>query len=90
MKTPELIVTNADICTMDPLAPRVAALAVTNGRISALGTAAEIAALAGPSTRTVDAGGRLVLPGFQDTHTHLQDSGYDHSKRAPAGIYGAG
>ena len=28
MKTPELIVINADICTMDPLAPRVAALAV--------------------------------------------------------------
>lgn len=82
MKTPELIVTNADICTMDPLAPRVAALAVTNGRISALGTVAEIAALAGPSTRTVDAGGRLVLPGFQDTHIHLQDSGYDHSKSA--------
>ena len=82
MKTPELIVTNADICTMDPLAPRVAALAVTNGRISALGTVAEIAALAGPSTRIVDAGGRLVLPGFQDTHIHLQDSGYDHSKSA--------
>ena len=37
LKTPELIVTNADICTMDPLAPRVAALAVTDGRISALG-----------------------------------------------------
>ncbi len=84
MKTPELIVTNADICTMDPLAPRVAALAVTNGRVSALGTAAEIAALAGPSTRIIDAGGRLVLPGFQDTHIHLQDSGYDHSKSASA------
>ena len=82
LNPPELIVTNADICTMDPLTPRVAALAVTNGRVSALGTDAEIAALAGPSTRVVDAGGRLVLPGFQDTHIHLQDSGYDHSKSA--------
>ncbi|MGB8313087.1 MAG: amidohydrolase [Aestuariivirga sp.] len=82
MIAPDLIVVNADICTMDPLTPRVAALAITHGRISALGTTAEIAALAGKSTLLIDAGWRLILPGFQDTHIHLQDGGYVHSRSA--------
>ena len=82
MIAPELIITNADVYTMDPLTPRAAALAVTNGRVSALGSVAEISALAGISTCIIDAGGRLVLPGFQDTHIHLQDGGYDHSQSA--------
>ena len=82
MNTPELIVVNADIYTMDPLLPRVAALAIIDGRVSTLGTVAEISALAGKSTRVIDAGGRMVLPGFQDTHIHLQDGGYDHSQSA--------
>jgi predicted amidohydrolase YtcJ len=73
--TPDLIVYNADIRTMDPLRPRVRALAATGGRIVALGEDSEIRALANGRTRKVDAGGRLVLPGFQDTHIHLQDSG---------------
>jgi predicted amidohydrolase YtcJ len=83
---PELIIINADIYTMDPLAPRAAALAVTNGRVSALGTINQMKALAGKSTRLIDAGRRMVLPGFQDTHIHLQDGGYDHSQSAPPSI----
>ena len=61
MPAPDLIIVNADIVTMDPLTPRAEALAVAAGRIAALGRSAEIAALAGPDTRIVDAGGRLVL-----------------------------
>lgn len=82
MAQPDLIVVNADIVTMDPLMPRAAALAATGGKVSALGSTAEIRALAGASTRIVDAGGRLVLPGFQDTHIHLQDSGYHYGMTA--------
>ena len=82
MTSPDLIVINGNICTMDALTPRVAALAVTSGRISALGSDEEIKTLATRSTRVVDAGGRLVLPGFQDTHIHLQDSGFDRSQSA--------
>jgi predicted amidohydrolase YtcJ len=81
---PELIITNADIYTMDPLTPRVAALAVTNGRVSALDSEAEISALAGKSTRFIDAGGRMVLPGFQDTHIHLQDGAMITAKAPPS------
>lgn len=72
---PELIVVNADIRSMDPLRPRASAIAVKDGRILALGSDDEIHTLANGITRTVDAGGRLMLPGFQDTHIHLQDSG---------------
>jgi predicted amidohydrolase YtcJ len=73
----ELVLLNADIRTMDPLRPRAAAMAVGQGRVVALGENQEIRALANGRTKVLDAGGRLVLPGFQDTHIHLQDSGTD-------------
>lgn len=73
--TPDLILINADIRTMDPLKSRVEALASRNGRVVAVGTTHEIKALAGKNARVIDAGGRLVLPGFQDTHIHMQDGG---------------
>lgn len=82
MTEAELIVVNGDIRTMDALFPRVSALAATGGRISALGSDADVRQHSGPGTRVVDAGGRLVLPGFQDTHIHLQDSGYGYGLSA--------
>ena len=82
MKTPELILINGNIVTLDALLPRVEALAVTDGRISALGSNTDIRALAGRSSRVIDAGGRMVLPGFQDTHIHLQDSGHGYGLNA--------
>lgn len=78
----ELIVINARIVTMDPAKPQAEALAIAGGRVLALGTSGEIRALAGRRTEVIDAGGRLVLPGFQDTHIHLQDSGQDYSQNA--------
>nr|WP_298686312.1 amidohydrolase [uncultured Dongia sp.] len=72
---PDLLVVNGDIRTMDPLQPRAQALAARDGRIVAVGSDDEIKALGNGRTRTVNAGGKLVLPGFQDTHIHLQDSG---------------
>lgn len=82
MTAPDLLIINANIRTMDPLTPRAAALAVTGGRVSALGDDADIRGRAGRSTRVIDAGGRLVLPGFQDTHIHLQDSGFGYGQNA--------
>ena len=63
MRAPELIVLNGNIVTMDPLIPRAEALAVTGGRVTALGSNAYIRALADRNTRIVEAGGRLVLLG---------------------------
>lgn len=75
--TADLIVLNACIHTMDPARPRATALAVAGGRIVALGSDADMAALAGPGARRIDAGGRAVLPGFQDAHVHMMDGGLD-------------
>ena len=40
-----------------------------------VGTSAEIEALAGPETTTVDVGGRMLMPGIHDTHAHPTDAG---------------
>ena len=66
-----MIVTNAKVLTMDAGRPRAEAVAVAGGKIVAVGTAAEVAALAGPETRVIDAGGRTLLPGFVESHLHL-------------------
>lgn len=75
----DVIIYNGDIRTMDPLKPKVKALAAKGGRVVALGDDPQIKAMAKDSTRMIDAGGRLVLPGFQDTHIHLQESGTRHA-----------
>lgn len=82
MSQPETIVLNADIRTMDPHCPRVRALAIRGGRVAALGATEEIRALAGRATKVIDAGGRLVLPGFHDTHLHVQDGGQHFAESA--------
>jgi len=82
MTPPELVLINADIRTMDPHFPRVSALAVRHGRVAALGSDGDIRALAGAGTRIIDAGGRLVLPGFHDTHIHVQDGGQHYAESA--------
>ena len=50
--------------------PRAEAFAVQHGRFTAVGTNADVRALAGASTRIVDAAGMTVTPGFIDTHSH--------------------
>jgi imidazolonepropionase len=51
------------------------AMLVQNGRIAAVGTRTEIEPLVTAGTETVDAGGRVVMPGFVDAHTHLVFAG---------------
>lgn len=79
MRPAEVIVINADIRTMDAHQPRVRALAITQGRVRALGSDADIRALAGAGTRVIDAAGRLILPGFHDTHLHVIEGGQHYS-----------
>ena len=51
------------------------AVAVFGDRIVAVGSAEEIDAWRGPSTRLIDADGRLLLPGFDDAHVHFLSGG---------------
>jgi len=66
----DLIVVNANVITVDPSRPQAEAFAVENGRISAVGSNAEIRRLAGASTRVLDLQGKTVTPGFNDVHLH--------------------
>jgi len=77
MPTPiaDTILTNARVRTMEADNPHATAVAIKDKRILHVGSDDDVAALKGPDTKTIDAGGRLVMPGFQDTHIHLQDTG---------------
>jgi predicted amidohydrolase YtcJ len=67
---PDLIVINATVYTMDARAPRAQAFAVSNGRFTAVGATNDIKGLAAARTRTFDAKGMTVVPGFIDCHNH--------------------
>jgi predicted amidohydrolase YtcJ len=75
---PELILHNANIWTVNPRAPRAQAVAIAGGRFMAVGANDEVLALAGGSARKIDAGGKTVLPGFIDAHSHPSDAGRAH------------
>jgi hypothetical protein len=68
-----LAVVNGRVWTGDPERPRAAAVAVAGDRILAVGSTAEIEALATRSTTLVDARGHTVLPGLVDAHFHVLD-----------------
>lgn len=69
--TADLIILNGKLVTFDSLRPAAEALAIKGNRIMAVGSVEDIRALAGPDTRSVDAGGNTVLPGFIEGHVHL-------------------
>ncbi len=69
-EAPDLVVVNARVWTVDPALPRAEAFAVQHGRFTAVGSDADVRALAGPNTRVIDAEGMTVTPGFIDTHSH--------------------
>lgn len=67
---PDLVVRNAKVYTVDDRMPRAEAFAVKNGRFLAVGSNAEISALAGRGTEVFDAQGATITPGFIDCHIH--------------------
>ena len=71
----DLIVRHASIWTVNPAQPQAEAVAVLNGRITAVGADAAVMAWQGPNTRVVDANGGRLLPGFNDAHVHFSDGG---------------
>lgn len=73
----DLIITNARVFTADPGRPECEAVAVLGERNVAAGSRAEIDAWRGPATRVIDAGGRRVVPGFNDAHVHFVSGGMD-------------
>ena len=67
----DLVIRHARVYTVDEKQPWAEALAVRGDRIAWVGSDADAAAYIGTTTRVVDAGGRLLLPGFIDSHFHV-------------------
>ncbi len=67
----DLAILNARIITLDPTAPAAEAVLVRRGRIAAIGSTASIRSQA-QGARILDLGGRTVVPGFVDTHVHIE------------------
>ena len=69
--TADIIIHNGSLITFDEACPEAQALAMKDGKITAVGSDTDIMPLAGAETRMIDALGGTVLPGFIDSHVHL-------------------
>jgi len=74
----ELILHNGNIWTVNAREPRAEAIAIARGRILAVGSDADVLALASPTTKKIDLGKSTVLPGFIDAHSHPAMAGVMH------------
>ncbi len=82
----ELVLHDGAILTMDPAQPRAQALAISGGRFVAVGSNADVLNLATARTAKVDLGGRTVVPGFIDAHSHPAGAGYAHLKQVDCAL----
>ena len=74
-ETVDLILANGHIVTLTEAGDTATSVAITDGKIVAVGTNTDLAKLAGPDTKTIDLSGATVVPGFNDSHCHLYGLG---------------
>jgi hypothetical protein len=67
----DLVLCGGIVWTANPEQPTARAIAIRGERIVRVGSDADVLALRGPTTRVIDLDGRLVVPGFNDTHVHF-------------------
>ncbi len=90
MQTADLIIINARVLTMDPGNPHAEAVAIRGGRILLAGSNADIQRLAGDSgTKTIDAKGGSVLPGFSENHMHVFSGAAELDHLQLGGVHGS-
>ena len=75
MAAVDLILHNARVYTAEPGQPLQQAIAVENGKVVAVGSDAQVLRLKQPGTRIVDLGGKVLMPGFIDSHSHTVKGG---------------
>ncbi len=73
--SPDLVVLNSQIFTLDAEDTFAQAVAIKDGRFMAVGNDAEIERLAGPGTKRIELGGRSAIPGIFDSHIHMLEVG---------------
>jgi predicted amidohydrolase YtcJ len=71
----DIIIQHAKIFTADEKRPWAQSIAIYKGKIAAVGTDDEVTRARGIGTKMIDAGGKLVLPGFTDCHVHFLSGG---------------
>ena len=79
---PDLILYNANVWTVNAAQLRAQAIAVAGGRFLAVGSNDEVLALAAGKAKKIDIGGKTILPGFIDAHSHPAEAGLDHLRMA--------
>jgi predicted amidohydrolase YtcJ len=72
-RTATMVLTGGKVFTADSTHPWAQAVAVRGARILAVGTDSAMRRLAGPHTREIALGGRVVIPGINDAHDHVVD-----------------
>jgi predicted amidohydrolase YtcJ len=73
-KPADRVFINGRIYTVDQNRSWAEAVAVKNGRFTAVGSTSVVSEHMGPGTETIDLGGKMVLPGFIDSHAHVSDA----------------
>lgn len=75
----DMILRNGRITTLDGARPEAEAIAIRDGLVEAVGTTDEIMRLADDDTEVINLGGRRVIPGLNDSHTHLIRGGLNYN-----------
>src|SRR5262249_4319044 len=82
---PDVILTNGHILTEASRHSVGEVVAISKGRLVALGTNAKIRPLAGKATQVIDLHGQTATPGLIDAHAHLASGGVDHLRSIDLG-----
>jgi len=72
-QTADLVITGARIYTLNPAKPLASAIAIKDGRVLFAGE--DVSSHVGPGTRRIDARGATIIPGFIDSHVHMEGLG---------------
>jgi predicted amidohydrolase YtcJ len=78
-ETSDLILRNGNFTTLDPGNPQATAVAISNGKFTAVGNDADVMRLSGSETQIIDLGGRRAIPGLIDSHTHIIRGGLNYN-----------
>lgn len=82
----DLLITNGNVYAADGTGRFFQAVAVGGGKVLRVGSNQEVADLRGPATNVIDARGRAVVPGFNDSHVHFLGGGLGLSQVDLAGL----
>ena len=83
----DLVLTRGHAYLVDAARSWAQAVAVAGGRIVAVGTDTEVSALIGPRTEVIDLAGRMLLPGFVDSHVHASGAGLERIRCDLSGVH---